>query len=118
MIKRIVLSFFVAMCALTLGTSVRDARAAAAGKVDVCHVPPGNPAGAMTISVGSAAALAAHLAHGDTQGACNSLSSCEEVCSVIDPALVCGGDPTCEQEVAVLLTQCLAGQLDGYPCAP
>ncbi len=40
-----------------------------AGKVTLCHVPPGNPGNAHTISVG-AAAVAAHLAHGDTVGPC------------------------------------------------
>src|SRR5882672_2682476 len=94
MVKRIVLSFFVAMCGLTAGSAVREARAAA-GKIDVCHIPPGNPAGAMTISVGSQAALAAHLAHGDTQGACNSGPTCQDVCqATYDGCLAgAGGDP-------------------------
>ncbi len=38
-------------------------------KVTICHVPPGNPSNAHTITVG-APALAAHLAHGDTKGVC------------------------------------------------
>ena len=38
-------------------------------KVKVCHIPPGNPGNAHTIKI-SKSALAAHLAHGDTQGAC------------------------------------------------
>ncbi len=38
-------------------------------KVDVCHVPAGNPDNAHTISVGESA-LEDHLAHGDAQGAC------------------------------------------------
>lgn len=40
-------------------------------KVTICHVPPGNPANAHTITV-AAPAVAAHLAHGDTLGACMS----------------------------------------------
>ena len=110
MIKRIVLSFFVAMCALTLGTSVRDARAAAAGKIDVCHVPPGNPAGAMTISVGSAAALAAHLAHGDTQGACNSGPTCGQVCENTFTGCMsgAGGDPDIESVCMNQFASCQA----------
>jgi hypothetical protein len=38
-------------------------------KVTICHRPPGNPGNAHTISVG-AAAVPAHLGHGDTLGAC------------------------------------------------
>ncbi len=38
-------------------------------KVKICHRPPGNPGNAHTIEV-SSSAVAAHLAHGDTKGAC------------------------------------------------
>jgi hypothetical protein len=41
----------------------------AGDKVTLCHRPPGNPRNAHTITVG-AAAVPAHLAHGDTLGAC------------------------------------------------
>ncbi|MBL4663391.1 MAG: hypothetical protein JKY22_07525 [Flavobacteriaceae bacterium] len=39
-------------------------------KVTICHIPPGNPdnAHAITISIN---ALPAHLAHGDSEGACD-----------------------------------------------
>lgn len=37
--------------------------------VTICHIPPGNPPAAHTITVG-AAAVNAHLNHGDTLGAC------------------------------------------------
>jgi hypothetical protein len=40
-----------------------------AAKVTLCHIPPGNPANAHTITVG-APAVPAHLAHGDTLGPC------------------------------------------------
>jgi hypothetical protein len=39
------------------------------GKRTVCHIPPGNPANAHSISVGEPA-VRAHLAHGDRLGAC------------------------------------------------
>jgi hypothetical protein len=45
------------------------AYAGGGGKVDVCHIPPGNPANAHTINV-SVNAVPAHLAHGDNLGAC------------------------------------------------
>ncbi len=35
----------------------------------ICHVPPGNPANAHTITVG-VSAVKAHIAHGDHEGAC------------------------------------------------
>jgi hypothetical protein len=38
-------------------------------KVTICHIPPGNPDHAHTITVG-APAVSAHLAHGDTLDAC------------------------------------------------
>jgi hypothetical protein len=39
------------------------------GPVEICHIPPGNPANAHTIAV-APSALSAHLAHGDSMGAC------------------------------------------------
>jgi hypothetical protein len=41
------------------------------GNVEVCHVPPGNPDNAHTITVG-AASVDAHLRHGDSVGPCGS----------------------------------------------
>ncbi|MBL8046350.1 MAG: FecR domain-containing protein [Anaerolineales bacterium] len=38
-------------------------------KVTICHIPPGNPTRARTITV-DAAAVPAHLGHGDTLGPC------------------------------------------------
>lgn len=38
-------------------------------KVAVCHVPPGNPENPHTVEIGESA-VPAHLAHGDTEGAC------------------------------------------------
>jgi hypothetical protein len=46
-----------------------DVTAAGGGKVTICHIPPGNPGNAKTITVG-ADAVNAHLAHGDTLGPC------------------------------------------------
>lgn len=42
---------------------------AGTGKTDICHIPPGNPANARTLSVGNPA-VPAHLAHGDKIGRC------------------------------------------------
>lgn len=49
----------------------KDADAKQGGnKQEVCHIPPGNPNNAHTITV-SASAVDAHLAHGDTLASCN-----------------------------------------------
>lgn len=40
------------------------------GQVTICHVPPGNPGNAHTITINDAA-LSTHLGHGDTCGACD-----------------------------------------------
>ena len=42
--------------------------------VVICHIPPGNPSNHQTITVG-AAAVQAHLDHGDTLGACQGESN-------------------------------------------
>ena len=68
--------------ALTPAEAAAEAAACAAGlpdpracdpadtkKATVCHIPPGNPANAHTICVGTAA-VDAHLAHGDHLGSC------------------------------------------------
>ena len=44
--------------------------AAPKAKATICHIPPGNPANAQTISVNENA-VPAHLAHGDHTGACS-----------------------------------------------
>lgn len=58
---------FVCIVAVLAISSV--AFAASQGKVDICHIPPGNPGNAHTINV-SVNAIPAHLAHGDFLGPC------------------------------------------------
>lgn len=48
------------------GTGATDEK-----KITICHIPPGNNQNPQTISI-PASAWPAHLAHGDTQGACPS----------------------------------------------
>ena len=48
-----------------------------AAKVTLCHIPPGNPDNAHTITVG-ASAVPAHLAHGDTLGPCPDVQAAAE----------------------------------------
>ncbi|MBW8887769.1 MAG: hypothetical protein JF616_08430 [Fibrobacteres bacterium] len=50
------------------------------GKTTICHIPPGNPANAHTITVGNPA-VKAHLAHGDKLGACKDMPPAAKPCS-------------------------------------
>lgn len=70
----------LAACALIAVTALPAAPASAgpAPKVEVCHIPPGNPANFHTITI-SENALAAHLAHGDMEGPCKEI--CHILCS-------------------------------------
>lgn len=40
-------------------------------KVDICHIPPGNPENAHTINVSKIAARVHVLLHGDSYGSCD-----------------------------------------------
>jgi len=62
--------FFMHCCIGIAGLYVPGAMAQEA-KVDVCHIPPGNPENAHTITI-SENAVSTHLDHGDHIGACNS----------------------------------------------
>ena len=61
---------FIHACIAMAGFYVPGAIAEAA-KVDVCHIPPGNPEKAHTLTI-SENALGDHLDHGDRVGACDS----------------------------------------------
>jgi hypothetical protein len=56
---------------------VCGATAAQAAKIQICHLPPGNPSNWHTITI-DANALPAHQAHGDLVGSC--LANCETLC--------------------------------------
>lgn len=51
--------------------------AAQAAKIEVCHIPPGNPGNFHTITINQTA-LPAHQAHGDLVGSC--LNNCGTIC--------------------------------------
>ena len=72
---------------LTLLLALASLPAFAGNKVDVCHLPPGNPDNWHTISV-SENALNAHLGHGDLEG------SCAENCETL-----CDDDDACTQDI-------------------
>jgi hypothetical protein len=60
-------------------------------KTTICHIPPGNPANAHTITVGNPA-VPAHLAHGDHIGAC--------VCTVGQDGGTAGGGGSADSGTA------------------
>jgi hypothetical protein len=74
-------SISLALFSFLLAASVALAKT---DKTVVCHVPPGNPGNAHTISVADRA-VASHLAHGDCLGACTVCG-----CGFSDTVL-CGG---------------------------
>jgi len=101
-------------------------------KVDVCHVPPGNPDNAHSISV-SVNAVQAHLDHGDVvccQGeactaggvctspggcfACSCGDTCENLCP--PPPVPCGPIDCCAGETCVQDGVCQSGS-DCYTCS-
>jgi bacillolysin len=51
-------------------------------KVEICHLPPGNPNNRQTLCV-AMSAVATHLAHGDSLGACGTNRNCTDDKSVI-----------------------------------
>lgn len=67
--------FFVHCFIAIAGFYVTGAIAEGA-KIDVCHIPPGNPDNAHTITI-SENALSTHLDHGDHVGECNSTQTVE-----------------------------------------
>lgn len=98
---------------LVTGVVAFGAVAAQAGeKVDVCHLPPGNPYNWHTIRI-SVNALDAHLNHGDLEGSC--AASCDALCD--------DGD-ACTQDVQSDTEECICRAVprppvncdDGNPC--
>src|SRR5262245_44766548 len=57
------------LLASLLMASPADAKLGPPHKVAICHIPPGNPANAHTLSLPEPA-IRAHLGHGDKPGAC------------------------------------------------
>lgn len=55
--------------AFSNGVSLASSEACPELKVEICHIPPGNPGNRRTLSVG-ASAVDAHLRHGDYEGPC------------------------------------------------
>jgi hypothetical protein len=74
----------------TLNVYVSNTTAGTAGKVEICHIPPGNPGSRHTLWVPSSA-LSAHLAHGDYLGQCDSaVSSQVQTATIISEGTYAG----------------------------
>lgn len=67
--NRRVLLFSATLSTVALIGAATAFPAMAANEVTICHVPPGNPSAAHTITVGEPA-VESHLAHGDQRGPC------------------------------------------------
>jgi hypothetical protein len=128
---RILFSVFAGLLA---GTATFAAPEAAAGnaKVEICHIPPGNPANFHTITI-SENAVPAHLAHGDLAGpcdaACATLCDDGDACTIDDSAdceqqgcpatreqVDCNDQNACTADSCDPLTQCVNEPLVGAAC--
>src|SRR5262245_22227808 len=78
---------------------------ASASQVTICHLPPGDPANALTIVVDDHS-LPAHIAHGDNLGACG--PACQ------DPGGTCTNDTDCCGGTCTTNAQCCMP--DGGSC--
>jgi len=74
---------------------------AGSAKLDVCHIPPGNPENYHTIRI-SENALDAHLAHGDLEDGC--LENCDTFCDDED---------ACTQDVLSRIDECICQPIPG-----
>ena len=70
-------ALFFILCYISIAGFYVPVAIAGAAKVDVCHIPPGNPDNAHTITI-SENAVSAHLDHGDHLGACESAQTDQE----------------------------------------
>lgn len=78
-------------------------------KVQVCHIPPGNPSNFHTITI-SENALQAHLGHGDLPGTC--FAHCDTLCSDGNPCTI----DACDANEQCLLTHPPVNCNDSNPC--
>jgi hypothetical protein len=125
MILRLGLS---ALLLLGLVAFAAPALAAPAPKVEVCHIPPGNPDNFHTIVV-SEKALKAHLGHDDFLGPCGAFcetlcddgnactqGACDENEQCINPPVDCNDSNTCTADSCDSALGCVNTPLEGEVC--
>jgi len=103
---------FPSLAILTALFALSATAAWAGDKVQVCHIPPGNPSNFHTITV-SQNAVQAHLGHGDLVGACS--SNCESLCSADHPCTTGECSCRCVTEIPDFLNA-LNGQFGLTDC--
>lgn len=124
------------LAALTLGVILGPAWAAAAKDgIPMCHRPPDDPNNYTTIVVGDAAAVAAHLAHGDVVGTCESAcpaalcndhDACTtdggtwyavtQRCACTYTSVACDDNNPCTDDACAPATGCVNTPVSGRPC--
>lgn len=82
----------------------------AADKATICHLPPGHPENAQTLSIATSA-LAAHLEHGDQVGDCAATPSAS-------PTAVATSTPTAEPTSVPVATPTPAATSTSVPATP
>ena len=82
-----------------------------ADKVTICHIPPGNPSNAHTITIGGSA-VKAHLAHGDVKGPCDLVELPEPNDSKVKRESRLSEAPSQKEEMTLKRAQKLIEQLE------
>ena len=81
-------ALFFIHCCIGIAGFYAPVAIAQGAKVDVCHIPPGNPDNPQTITI-SENAVSTHLDHGDYVGACDSTQTVEVNEPLHPPACTC-----------------------------
>ena len=81
-------ALFFIHCCIGIAGFYAPVAIAQAAKVDVCHIPPGNPDNPQTITI-SENAVSTHLDHGDYVGVCDSTQTAKVGEPLHPPACIC-----------------------------
>jgi hypothetical protein len=110
--RNLVRAASLAAAVACVGIGAGTLQADPVGKVEICHFPPGNPDNFHTLSVG-APAVSAHLAHGDSLGACE--NDCKLFANRCDDGNACTAD-LCDSATGACMSQPQVDCDDGNAC--